>query len=264
MPYATGFSTLEFTEADKIGTLRINRPEALNALNAKVISELGEFLNSLKKHTELRCLIVTGGGEKSFVAGADIKEMEARAADTGAEMATRGQQAFRMLEELPYPVIAAVNGFALGGGLELALACDFIVASKKAKLGLPEVSLGLIPGYGGTQRLSRSIGKGKARLMAMTGDIFSAEQCEKWGLVAMTTEPDDLMPTVMKMAKTIASRSPTALGVVKKAVNRGFDLDEASGLKLEADLFGEVFKSEDKKIGVAAFLAKSAPNFTGK
>jgi enoyl-CoA hydratase len=209
-------------------------------------------------------LIVTGEGEKAFVAGADIKEMDARPANSGTEMALKGQQAFRLFEELPCPVIAAVNGFALGGGLELALACDFIVASKKAKLGLPEVSLGLIPGYGGTQRLSRTIGKGKARMMALTGDVFTAEQCEKWGLVALVTEPEDLMNAVMKLAQTISSRSPVAVKLVKKAINQGFDHTEGAGLKMEAELFGDVFQSEDKKIGVKAFLEKSKPAFVGR
>jgi len=258
------FVTLELTIENSIGLLKINRPEALNSLNAQLVSELSQCLKGLQANKDLRCLIVTGAGEKSFVAGADIKEMDTRPETAGYEMAKAGQDAFHLFEELHCPVIAAVNGFALGGGLELALACDFIVASKKAKLGLPEVSLGLIPGYGGTQRLPRQIGKAKARLMAMTGDLFSAEQCEKWGLVAMVTEPDELLPSVMKMAQTIASRSPAALRLVKKAINHGYDHTEAAGLKMEAELFGEVFKSEDKKIGVKAFVAKEKPAFIGR
>lgn len=258
------FQTIDFKLDGHVGVLKINRPESLNALNAQVIAELSECLTGLLKNKDLRCLVVTGAGDKAFVAGADIKEMDGREASSGEAMALTGQKTFHLLEELNCPVIAAVNGFALGGGLELALACDFIIASKKAKLGLPEVSLGLLPGYGGTQRLARSIGKGKARLMALTGDIFSAEQCEKWGLVALTTEPEELLPAVMKIANTIASRSPFAVGLVKKSINMGFDQTEAAGLKMEAELFGEVFKSEDKKIGVNAFIEKQKPNFVGR
>jgi enoyl-CoA hydratase len=258
------YKTLQFQLENHVGVLTINRPEALNALNAELVEELGRLLLELKGNSDLRVLIVTGAGEKAFVAGADIKEMDARPADSGTEMARKGQAVFRQLEELHCPVIAAVNGFALGGGLELALACDFIVASNKAKLGLPEVSLGLIPGYGGTQRLSRSVGKATARLMTLTGDIYSAEQCEKWGLVSLLTEPADLMPTCQKIAQTIASRSPKALALAKKAINQGFDHTEGAGLNLEAELFGEVFKSEDKKIGVKAFIGKEKPQFVGR
>ena len=258
------FNTLEFNVEGSLGFLKINRAQALNALNKELIQELTEFATALKSRDDIRCLVITGAGEKAFVAGADIKEMEDKDPQSGAEMALLGQKAFHLLEELPYPVIAAVNGFALGGGLELALACDFIVASKKAKLGLPEVGLGLIPGYGGTQRLARSIGKANARLMAMTGDIYSAEQCEKWGLVSLLTEPEELLPTVTKIASTIASRGPVALGFVKKAINQGYDHTEAAGLKMEADLFGQVFQTEDKKIGIQAFLAKQKPEFVGR
>ena len=258
------FETISFELSGNIGTLKINRPKALNALNAQVVEELTACLRELRGNKDLRCLIVTGAGDKAFVAGADIKEMSEREADTGEQMAQDGQTAFQLLEDLHCPSIAAVNGFALGGGLELALSCDFIVASKKAKVGLPEVSLGLLPGYGGTQRLARHIGKGKARLMTLTGDIFKAEQAEKWGLIAMTTEPDALMAEVMKMATTIASRSPVALNLAKRCINEGFDVSQAEGLKLEAKLFGEVFKSKDKIEGVGAFVEKRTPEFTGE
>ncbi len=258
------FQTIELTRDGAIGTLTIKRPEAMNALNASVIHELGECITSLRDETELRVLIVTGAGEKAFVAGADIKEMEARDPGTAREMAAEGQRVFQMIEDLHMPVIAAVNGFALGGGLELALACDFIIASRAAKMGTPEVSLGLICGYGGTQRLSRSAGKATARMITLTGDLYSAEQMEKWGVVALTCEPTELAETVKKIATKIASRSPKALKLTKQSVNRGFDQSQIEGLKLEADLFHQAFQSEDRREGTRAFIEKRTPRFTGR
>lgn len=258
------FETLSFTQNGPIGILTINRPQALNALNAQVVSELGSFVHDIKAHADVRCLIVTGAGEKSFVAGADIKEMSGRPASEGQHMASEGQRVLQALEDLPFPTIAAVNGFALGGGLELAMSCDFIIASKSAKLGLPEVSLGLIPGYGGTQRLARFVGKSLARMIVLTGDIYSAEQCEKWGLVAMTTDPADLMPTCMKIATKISERSPRALALAKDAIRRGTDVSQNEGMKIEAELFHAAFNSQDKIEGTTAFVEKRAPKFTGK
>ena len=258
------YATLKYTEVEGIGTLTIHRPEALNSLNAQVITDLTAALGELAKNTSLRALIVTGAGEKSFVAGADIKEMDGRDPKTAMQMAQAGQRAFQMLEDLQVPVIAAVNGFALGGGLELALACDFIVASNKAKMGLPEVSLGLIPGYGGTQRLARYVGKGNARLMVLSGDIYSAEQLAKWGAVSLVTEPAELLGTCEKLAQTICKRSPVALGLAKKSINRGFDLTQEEGLRIEAELFHEAFNSQDKVEGVKAFIEKRSPQFTGR
>jgi enoyl-CoA hydratase len=256
------YETLTFENKDGIGVLTISRPKALNALNAQVIKELIDLLSALKSDKSLRTLIVTGSG-KAFVAGADIKEMSERAPDTGEQLALDGQKALGLLEELSVPTIAAVNGFALGGGLELAMACDFMIASRTAKLGLPEVSLGLIPGYGGTQRLSRYIGKAKARLMTLTGDIFSAGQCAEWGLVAFVTEPGELMSEALRLAKLIASRSPVALGLAKRAINEGYDVSQVEGLKHEAKLFAKAFLSEDKTEGVQAFIEKRTPNFSG-
>jgi enoyl-CoA hydratase len=258
------FETLEFRKEGAVGILTINRPQALNALNAKVISELSAFTHDIKAHADVRCLIVTGAGEKSFVAGADIKEMTARPASEGQHMAAEGQRVFTALEDLPIPTIAAVNGFALGGGLELAMSCDFIIASKTAKLGLPEVSLGLIPGYGGTQRLARFIGKSLARMMVLTGDLYSAEQCEKWGLVAMTTEPADLLPTCLKIANKISERSPRALALAKEAIRRGTDVAQNEGMKIEAELFHAAFNSQDKIEGTTAFVEKRPAKFTGQ
>jgi enoyl-CoA hydratase len=258
------FETLQFKKDGAIGILTIHRPQALNALNAQVIKELGHFVNEIKKDTLIRCMIVTGAGEKAFVAGADIKEMSGRAPSEGQQMAAEGQRVFQALEDLPFATIAAINGFALGGGLELAMSCDFIIASKTAKLGLPEVSLGLIPGYGGTQRLTRFVGKSLARMLVLTGDIFSAEQCEKWGLVAQTTEPADLIPYVTKIATKISERSPFAIGLAKEAIRRGTDVAQNEGMKIEAELFHAAFNSQDKIEGTAAFVEKRAAKFTGK
>jgi len=265
------FQTIELTRTGantQIALLTVKRPEAMNALNAQVVHELGECLSTLREEANQpsapRVLVVTGAGEKAFVAGADIKEMNDRDPATAREMASNGQRVFQMLEDLPIPSIAAVNGFALGGGLELALACDFIIASRSAKLGAPEVSLGLICGYGGTQRLSRYAGKSLARLITLTGDIYPAEQMEKWGVVAMVTEPAELMPTVMKVAEKIATRSPRAIRLTKQAINRGFDQSQIEGLKLEADLFHQAFQSEDRREGTRAFIEKRPPQFTGR
>lgn len=256
------FSTLEFKRDGHIGTLVLNRPQALNALNAETLRELAEFFTSMKNERELRALIVTGAG-KAFVAGADIKEMDARDPSTGQKMADEGQRVFDMIENLHIPTIAAVNGFALGGGLELALACDFIIASKAAKMGLPEVSLGLIPGYGGTQRLARVVGKGIAKLMTLTGDIYTAEHCEKWGLVAMAVEPDQLMETCAGIAKKIASRSPVAVGLAKQSIHRGLDTTQGEGMQIESKYFHTAFNSGDRKEGVRAFIEKRPPVFEG-
>jgi enoyl-CoA hydratase len=255
------YNTLSLVVENHIALLTVNRPQALNALNGEVVRELGECLKSLVQNKEVRCLIVTGSGEKAFVAGADIKEMQERDSQSGEQMALEGQGVLHLLETAPFPSIAAVNGFALGGGLELALACDFIVASKNAKLGLPEVSLGLIPGYGGTQRLSRYVGKGLARLMTVTGDLYSAEQCTTWGLVAILTEPADLLPTCRKLAQKITERSPHAVALARQAINNGYDFAQTDGLKLEAELFQKAFASNDKVEGVAAFIEKRKPQF---
>lgn len=256
------FDTLEFEAKDNIGILAISRPKALNALNAQVITELGQFFENLD--SSLQCLILTGSGEKAFVAGADIKEMAGIEKHAGEAFAQRGQAVFQTIEDCPIPVIAAVNGFALGGGLELAMACDFIIASHDAKFGLPEVSLGLIPGLGGTQRLSRYIGKAKARLMVTTGDIYSAQKAYDWGLVADVFEAQELKEKCLELAGRITKRSPLAIGLAKKAVTEGFELSQDDGMQLEAQLFGEAFASEDKEEGVNAFIEKRKPNFSGK
>ncbi|MCB0342013.1 MAG: enoyl-CoA hydratase/isomerase family protein [Pseudobdellovibrionaceae bacterium] len=258
------FKTLLFERHENVGVLRVNRPEALNALNAEVIREIGECVEKIKADGSIRCFVVTGSGDKAFVAGADIKEMAEMTSEQALEMAERGQKVMELIEDCKIPSIAAVNGFALGGGLELALACDFIVASRKAKMGLPEVTLGLIPGYGGTQRLARSVGKGVARMMTLTGNMFSAEEASNWGLVARLTEPEDVLPTAMELAKTIASRGPVALGLAKRVINEGYDKVQFEALKLEAQLFADTFSTEDHNEGIQAFIEKRPPQFAGK
>lgn len=258
------FETLEFELVNSVGLLTIHRPKALNALNRQVMDELSQFLDHAEAMSELRCLIITGSGEKAFVAGADIKEMEDFGAEQALQMAQRGQRVFSRIENLKVPVIAAVSGFALGGGLELAMSCDFIIASEKAKVGLPEVSLGLIPGYGGTQRLSRIVGKATARRVALTGDIYSAQQAFDWGLVTELCAAEDLIERAKKVAQNIAARSPKAVHEAKKAINQGYDLSLQEGLELEAKIFSEMFTTEDKEEGVAAFIEKRSPKFTGR
>lgn len=258
-----GFQTLQFQKENKIGVLTIQRPEALNALNSSVLAELGELFGQLTREN-LRALIVTGAGEKSFVAGADIKEMETMTAVQAKEFAARGQRLFRQLEEFSFGTIAAVNGFALGGGLELALACDWIVASQKAKWGLPEVSLGLIPGYGGTQRLSRVVGKAVAKRVALTGEVFTAEQGLNWGVFTQVTAPEDLLPTVRKQAEMIATRAPLAVGFTKQSIEQGFDQSLQDGMQTEAGFFSQAFSTKDHTEGIQAFIGKRTPNFKGE
>lgn len=254
---------IRFSVENQIGIIRISRPEAMNALNKQVLSDLKALLHDLAMKRELRAAILTGDGEKSFVAGADIKEMESLSPAQAREMAIAGQGLLQKLEDLQFPVICAMNGFALGGGLELALACDFIIASNKAKWGLPEVTLGLIPGYGGTQRLSRNLGRALARRVALSGEMFTAQQGYEWGLFAQIVESADLLPTAQKLAETLASRAPMALAWVKEAINHGSDKTQPEGLKLEAELFSRTFETKDHEEGIKAFIEKRAPNFQG-
>jgi len=254
------FSNLAFESDNGIGVLTFNRPAALNALNSEVLAELSQFCATVPS-LGIRVLIVTGAGEKAFVAGADIKGLAERPESNAAEGALEGQLAFRALEELPIPVIAAVNGFALGGGLELALSCDYIVMSSKAKFGLPEVTLGLIPGFGGTQRLARCVGKGIASFITLTGDIYPAKYALQWGLAVDVVEPEELMAVCRKQAETLASRSSNACRLVKRAINEGFDMTQKEGEALEVALFEEAFASDDKREGLAAFIEKRPPNF---
>lgn len=257
------FETLIYQQEGFVGTLTINRPEALNALNTIVLAELKSFAEQIKNKSDIRVLILTGSGEKAFVAGADIKAMQNMTPQEATDFSNTAQMAFNAIEALPFAVIAAVNGFALGGGCELALSCDIILASEKAKFGLPESTLGLLPCFGGTQRLPRAIGLYKAKEMVFTGDFYSAAACEAMGFVNCVIAPEELLNQAHAMAKTIASRGPIAVAKAKNSLHTGFDLTLEEGLKQEALLFGELFTTADQKEGIGAFIEKRVPNFKG-
>ena len=242
----------------------ITRPDAMNALNAQVLSALDQLLGWVEIQTDIRVMVITGAGAKAFVAGADIREFTELGAPEGAALARRGQKLFTRLEALVIPVIAAVNGFALGGGLELALACDFIIASDNAKFGLPECTLGLMPGYGGTVRLPRRVGAARALEMTLTGSMLSAAEAVQIGLVNRAVPQEELVTTVLEIAKTIGSRAPIAIGQIKKSIHDGEDLSAAEALEKEARSFGELFITEDKAEGVRAFIEKRRAEFKGK
>ncbi|MEI7613648.1 MAG: enoyl-CoA hydratase-related protein [Betaproteobacteria bacterium] len=257
------YQNLKFENENGICILTINRPQALNALNSVTIDELHQFFVTEALDDSIHLVILTGSGEKAFVAGADIAEMQSMSAEQARVFSQCGQSAFDMIENLQKPVIAAINGFALGGGCELAMACDIRIASDKARFGQPEVSLGIIPGYGGTQRLSRLVGKGRAKEMLFTGDIIDATEAYRIGLVNKVVPADELMSTAKAMAEKIMSRGPVAVKLTKAAVNKGLEGDLASGLALEAEMFGLCFSTADQNAGMAAFLAKSTAKFIG-
>lgn len=246
-----------------IATVAINRPEKLNALNISVIDELGRCMTDLESNVSIRCVILTGAGEKAFVAGADISEFSSFNVEEGKNLAAQGQaKLFDLIEKLHTPVIAAVNGFALGGGLELAMSCHMRVASENARMGLPEVSLGVIPGYGGTQRLPRLIGKGRAMELIATAQMIKAQQAGEYGLVNHVVSQDELMPKCLDIATKICNNSPTAIGFAIQAVNAGFD-NQTNGFHAEIDLFGKAFGTNDFKEGTTAFLEKRKADFKG-
>lgn len=257
------YETLNFEVKGSVGYLTINRPSAMNALNSQVLREMTAFADEHQK-SALRCIIISGAGDKAFVAGADIKEMESMSEAEAARFAQNGQAAFNAIESISCPVIAAVNGFALGGGMELALSCDIILASEKAKFGLPEVSLGLLPAFGGTQRLARSAGLFKAREMIFTGNFYSAQDLKDVGIVAKVCAPDALLSEAETMAATIATRSPIGIAAAKNAINKGFDRLLSEGLDVEVQSFAKLFNTADQKEGTSAFVEKRKPNFTGK
>ena len=249
-----------------IWLMTINRPESLNALNSTLLNEMADAVRQLSelKLEDAKALVITGAGEKSFVAGADIKEMTAMNEDQAMQFAKRGQSIFHEFNLLKVPVIAAVNGFALGGGLELALACDFIICSDNAKFGLPEVSLGLIPGFGGTVRLTRAVGIRKARELIYSGEMINAAQALELGLVNQVVAQPELMTTVFKKVEMILSRSPLAVAQAKKSINQAFDLETEPALENEAQIFGALFNSADTKEGTKAFIEKRKPQFKGE
>ena len=257
-------ANIRFEAADTIGTLTIDRPKSLNALNPETLREILRCLRDVRRAGEVRALIVTGAGEKAFVAGADIAEMSKMTVVQAKEMARLGQRSTSALEDLPIPVIAAVNGFALGGGMELVMACDLAIASEKARFGQPEINLGIIPGFGGTQRLARRVGAPRARQMIYGGDMIDAETARQWGLVNRVVKPEDLLAEARKLAATLATKPPVALAQAKLVIQHGLDVDLENGLRLEAEAFAVTFSTEDRTEGMAAFLNKRPAKFAGR
>ncbi len=253
------YNTILVSKEDRYTLLTINRPKSLNALNSETIEELSQALEAAEKDQSCRVIILTGEGEKAFVAGADIKEFSDFSTQEAQQLAQSGQdKLFNKIENLSKPVIAAVNGFALGGGLELAMACHIRYASQNAKLGLPEVTLGLIPGYGGTQRLPQLVGKGLANELIFSAKMVSAERAKEIGLVNEVFTQQDLLPQTILLAQTISRNSPQGIERAIKAVNLS---NTAKGFEFEIEQFGILFELEDKKEGVSAFLEKRKPNF---
>jgi enoyl-CoA hydratase len=257
------YTTILSTQEHSIATVTINRPTKLNALNKETIRELHDVFSELEADGNIKIIILTGSGEKAFVAGADISEFAQFSEKKGGKLAAKGQKIlFDFIENLSTPVIAAINGFALGGGLELAMACHFRVASDNAKMGLPEVSLGVIPGYGGTQRLPQLIGKGRAMEMIMTAGMISAEQAVSYGLVNYITSQEELLPLCSKIAQRISNNSSVAISYAIKAVNAGF-MSNVNGYEQEIKAFGACFGTDDFTEGTSAFLEKRKETFPG-
>ncbi|NOR50413.1 MAG: crotonase [Desulfuromonadales bacterium] len=246
-----------------LATVTTNRPKALNALNQETVQELQHAFSALEQDDAVQVVLLTGAGEKAFVAGADIALMQAMEPMQARAFALAGQVALSLIENLSKPVIAVVNGFALGGGCELAMACDIRLAGEKAKFGLPEVSLGVIPGFAGTQRLARLIGKGRAKEMVFTGDMIDAQEAWRLGLVNKVLPQDELLDAARKMANKIASQGPVAVRLSKEAINAGLEMDLDRASAYEADQFALCFTSADQKEGMQAFLEKRPANFKG-
>ena len=258
------YENLLYEKKDQIGYITFNRPKVLNALNRKTMEELGDLLARAREDAEVRALILTGAGEKAFVAGADIHELAQRTPVDGKEFSLFGQGVFHMLETMGKPSIAAINGYALGGGCELALACTIRLASKTAKLGQPEVKLGIIPGYGGSQRLARLCGKGVAHELVLTGEMVSADEALRIGLVNRVVEPAELIPAAEALARKIIANAPLAVKFAMEAVEHGMEMPQEEGLFLEATLFGLCCATEDMREGTRAFLEKRPAQFKGK
>lgn len=247
-----------------VATLTVNSPRTLNALNSVILAELDHALRWLDDDAAVRAVVLTGAGEKAFVAGADIKEMAAMGAAEAHRFSRTGQRVLLAMDRMRKPVIAAVNGVALGGGLELALACDFIYASAGARFGFPEVTLGVMPGFGGTQTLARLIGPGRAGELICTGKMITAEKAHAWGIVNELFPGDELMAGAMATARAIASLAPLAVARAKDALRSGLDMSKEDGFRYEASLFGLLFDSRDQKEGMAAFVEKRQARFEGK
>ncbi len=247
-----------------VATVTINRPEKLNALNAETLTEIYQVFKKLKTDKAVRVIIITGSGDKAFVAGADIEEIRRHDDISGRIFALRGQKIFRYIEKMEKPVIAAINGYALGGGCELAMSCHLRLASEKARFGQPEINLGLIPGYGGTQRLPRLIGRTRALFLLLTGEMIDAATALQYGLVNEVVAPEHLLERAREIAALLAEKPLVAVQYILQAVDQGLDLNLDAGMNLESELFGNICATEDMKEGTSAFLEKRKPNFKGK
>ena len=257
------YKNVLFEVKENVALLTINRPKVLNALNPETLGEIEDVIDRIYKENLARVLVITGAGGKAFVAGADISEFPKMNSLQARLFAKKGQDIFFKIENLPIPTIACVNGYALGGGCELAMSCDFIYASEKARFGQPEINLGIIPGFGGTQRLARLVGRAKAKELCMTGEQISAQEAKELGLVAKVFKPEELMDKTMEVAKALANKAAVALRAIKEVINRGIEVDLVTGCALEVEAFATSFASEDAKEGATAFLEKRKPNFKG-
>ncbi|MBI3895702.1 MAG: enoyl-CoA hydratase/isomerase family protein [Acidobacteria bacterium] len=260
MPY----ENLLVEASESIALVTINRPKVLNALSAKTLEELEACFREFQHDPNVRVVILTGAGDRAFVAGADINEFADYSPLQAREFSLRGQAFFHKVENLGKPTIAAIHGFALGGGCELALSCSIRIATQSARLGLPEVKLGIIPGYGGTQRLPRLIGKGMALQMILSGEPISAEEALRWGLVNQVVPPEQLLPAAKDLAKKIIANAPLAVQYCLEAIHQGLNVSLEQGLLLESALFGMAFATEDMREGIKSFLGKRSPQFTGR
>jgi enoyl-CoA hydratase len=258
------FKNLLIENVDGIVTLTINRPQALNSLNSEVLDELGCAFYQLEYDASAKVIILTGAGEKAFVAGADIKEMVDMSAHEAHRFAVKGQYVMMAMEKMKTPIIAAVNGFALGGGLELALGCDFIYASTKAKVGFPEVTLGIMPGFGGTQNLARLIGPNRANELIFSGRMITADKALAWGIVNEVFVPEELLSKAKEVAAAIAGVGLLGVSYAKNAIANGLNMSKEDGFRYEASLFGVLFSTADQKEGMTAFVEKRKAEFQGK
>ena len=257
------YETINYEVKNNIGYITISRPKALNAINNQVLDELYDVCTKIEKDDDVRVVILTGEG-KAFVAGADIAEMNSLDSIGGRNMIAKGHRVMNYIESIEKPFIAAINGFALGGGCELSMACDFRIASEKAKFGQPEVGLGIIPGFGGTIRLARLVGKGMANYLLMTADMINAQEAFRIGLVEKITAPEELISTCEEIAQKIIKNAPIAVGVAKTTLNKAFDIDIHTASVLEVEAFTSTFGSPDKTEGMTAFLEKRSPEFKNK
>jgi len=258
------YENLLLEKAGAVAFVTVNRPKVMNALNAQTLRELASAFDEIEADANVRCLVVTGAGEKAFVAGADINELAKMQPLQAKDLAYAGQQVFARLERMTKPSVAMVNGFALGGGCELALACTLRTASTTAKLGLPEVSLGIIPGYGGTQRLARIAGPGVAREWVLTGELFGAEEAHRLGIVNRVFAPEALREGTMKMVEAVLSRGPVAVRLALETIRRGMNMSQPEGEIIESDMFALAATTADMREGMAAFLEKRKPAFQGR